>query len=998
MNKKAIGLVPVILGLIVIILVITGPVRVGYTAVKEKFFGEEGFFGDVIPSGEEEFVPYAGPPMTPEERTVLNSVNALRCALNSVAVGEFKSDDPDVCPPPLEKLEALKQAPGTPTGAFAWKYVTGSAVGGTKSYDTAEVYCEGMENKKYKLPSDWRGSMYEIMQAVVQCKNSAFDANLPQDTRCSYLDFSDWPSGGLNIEENDILSYLKANRAYDPEAIDDIRGVGMRDVQNFDIETKTKILLDNPDDAFCVDFRRGTFKNYISINDCDFEGISRSFTCGVRNFELPQPEVQDQGFATLFIQAYGDPRWLVYYESFPEDAAEYWHKEWSDVWNVWSIGMVTASGMLNVFGGLGKGVAAVRKVAQKETANLLKEGAEKLVTEGVKGISEQVLLKRVGKAGVENMLKSVVVEESLLGIKGVTPQIAREISEELIESIGPRVGTRAWKKALKKGLEEKVDDVLAKNIKNAPDDFIRKMFPDKIIVEPADMASAAQAYRTSIKKFVLEGKELPEEMLEEGASRTMRIAGKEITGGAKELMETGLEKELARGLLRKQAYQKWLSDFVMPDGKTINKALLQNNAEAALKNLDAIAKINPTAARTAWQGTRTAIDELAAGTFGGFKIKDFKQLYKPTKLFEFIQAQSPVKLSARGYVIGGTAVKTVAGLPAWAVRHRYATLLLISWFIASMDAADEKIRPVGHNSIAINQPTLLGPTVPLALNDAAGEYYIHNHIKKVISKYWMANLYGQRMYFVSPCKANLKVYLRTCTCYQNPRSHKFAYPTGMVNVEPGSVRPLSHPVLEKRFREQWLELDAKEKAIYKNDIDDWFDSQFKFYDGVFSDFIVAPKEAAGSVELSQKSMAKMYAETFDGSKAIKHCDQVDYIKDTMTVAQKVWYGYKAGMLGYDDKETRESIRQITLKDVQFKPDCLEIEPEKIDGYCYADFPETAWLRLGVNVVALVVDGVIVAAMAGTGGLAAPIGIPLLALTGVVSAGIDVGLESWEKWP
>jgi hypothetical protein len=756
------------------------------------------------------------------------------------------------------------------------------------------------------------------------------------------------------------------------------------------------------DGMLCVDYRRGNVLNYISVNGCDL-GATEQFYCEVKNFNLPQPEVADSAVADLFIGAYGDPRWLVYYESFPQEATEYWHKKWTDMFNLWTIGTVTAAGFLNMLGG-GKAAKVVQKTAQKEAQKLAKEGAEALVKKGITE-AEKAIIERLGKAGVENTMKSMLAQNALTGA-GMSVKAAERITKEVFEAVGKRSGARAFNKA-KDQIETRIAKVLEE-----------------------EFAAATPEFRKQLLKEIMEG----------GDRMVLKLGNEEVTGGLQALITRDLRKQLAGNIIKRRAYEKFLAELVNPDG-TINANLLRNNAEAALKNLDNIAKINPTAAQKAWAGTREMLDIFMGGTFGGFTTRDFQR--RPAKtFFKFLSDQSPIKFSGGGFVVGGTVLKTAVGLPRWVATHSYPIVLLLAWYIDAQDSLNEKFKPAGGNAIAINQPTLLGPTLPLGLHDSAFDYFVHNHIKggvnpaltlvsPIATLMTSHSKYGQRMYYVSPCKADMKVYKRKCTCYKNPAMHKFTYPTGTINVEPGSVVPLNDAVLEAKLRQRWkdtakavrleawrsqwnaLDQDSKNKfGTYDNYAEEQFiDEQFDNYDAMFFSEVVAPvggivKGRSGVINwlagtrnvqggLSAQMTGERMKSMYDASNAIKICDQEEFIKSSIETIGVVHRAFVASFVeawGYTDPTASKELQRALLNDEYFKPDCLEVEPQRKGGYCYDFFPNVEWLRNLVLIADLVSGAVIIGF---TGGLATPL---WLLGVGLTSAALDVVLEAWEKWP
>jgi hypothetical protein len=354
-------------------------------------------------------------------------------------------------------------------------------------------------------------------------------------------------------------------------------------------------------------------------------------------------------------------------------------------------------------------------------------------------------------------------------------------------------------------------------------------------------------------------------------------------------------------------------------------------------------------------------------------------------------------------------------------------MLLLAWYIDAQDSLNKKFKPVGGNAIAINQPSLLGPTLPLGLNEAARDYYVTNHIKSIgYSKY------GERMYFVSPCKANLNVYKRKCTCYKNPQLHKFTYPGGTINVEPGTIKQLPDPVMDAIFRQrwqknarqqllenwrsQWNQLDDATKASYANSyeqyaLEQYVDMQFENYDDDFFKEIISPVggivrgrdgvinwlAGTSTVQggLSARDLGERMNQKYDASHAVKRCDQSGFIKDVIGTTSTLYHSYLAGgnLFGQTmDPAAEQKLRDDLLRDEYFKPDCIEIEPERTDGYCYDFYPASAWIRNTVTVASLVVDAIIIGF---TSGLATPLA---LLGTGLTAATVDVLLEANEKWP
>ena len=133
--------------------------------------------------------------------------------------------------------------------------------------------------------------------------------------------------------------------------------------------------------------------------------VHRSFSCSVTSFELPQ-KVSN----SIFLGAHGDPKYLVYYEKFPEEETVYWHKEALDIWNLYTLGYMTVSGALN-YGRVNKVAKIGKKALVKGAADKIEKVVGKTIaTATEKEVSKQ-LFKRAEKASLKNVIITLAVEQ-----------------------------------------------------------------------------------------------------------------------------------------------------------------------------------------------------------------------------------------------------------------------------------------------------------------------------------------------------------------------------------------------------------------------------------------------------------------------------------------------------------------------------------------------------------------------------------------------------------
>jgi ribosomal protein S13 len=963
-------IIAAVIGAIILILIIGGPLQAAYRITRDQIFPK------VVPPkayNESQFVPYVPPALSLDEQKVLFSTNALACAINSMALGEFKYDDPTVCPKEgLVKPSATLVAQ-TPTGKFitSLKKITGFAVTAsnqaTYGNDTT-VQCDGFPVEKITLPDTSENSLALVGQAILSCKAKTMDKGVTKNTRCARMMLAgqNTATGTITVsasfaaalkldDENTMINYF-TNHKNDifkgqESAIDHLLswgGVLGLEFQN-KIEPQFPTSMFSRSDTICIDY---ISSDYISMNNCEVNA-AESFSCQVTGFELPQ-EVTG-GLATPFIQAFGDPRWLVYYESFPPQAAQYWHKEWSDMFNLYTIGAVTFSGVLNA-AFVGK-VAKVEKVAKTAVKDIEQKGSKLAVTLLKEGIEEgtEYGLKRLGKYGYYNAIRSFIFEDMLQKIYGIGPKISKKITDATLDIVKTKSGTGAFTKYSVE-LEKKIGDILEADLKLVDPDWAAKQAIGGFINPVTGLGYGEKELNAKLlsdyKKYVLK------EIMEGGEGNVATTFGSTTIRGLKGALEANVERELTKDVLRRQSFNTLLSEMVKKDG-TFNYEFLANNLDLGFKKLENIAKIGGALNDKLLASGKEYIDDfLVKGTLGkssaeiseAFSEKSVMGLAKST--FNFVESMSPIKLARAkwlktgpGYILASLG-KTTVKLPAWILDHPLPTMLLLSVLVEGIDSTNEKFIPVGTNAIAINQPDLLGETIPIELNKASAPYMIYSSIKPV-----------EALYFVSPCKASMKVYKKVCTCQYNPGLDTFDFGDNQIyNVKKGTIVP-------------------------KDNADD----------------VIAEWEMNSLSDTSPISFRpSITSQVLDYSHAVKVCDQTTHwaeIAQQQAIARANAPPPAADEITLPDYTGMEqtATTAIRMGDVK-KPYCIEVEPTIESGYCYDYFPKLKLLRTAVTGVFIVAD---VAITAATGGAAAPL---ILFGTGVASAAVDLILEGFEKWP
>ena len=317
---------------------------------------------------------------------------------------------------------------------------------------------------------------------------------------------------------------------------------------------------------------------------------------------------------------------------------------------------------------------------------------------------------------------------------------------------------------------------------------------------------------------------------------------------------------------------------------------------------------------------------------------------------------------------------TFRGIPKWVINHPLPTALLISVLIDMIDSTNEKFVPVGINSIAATPPNLLGSKMISNLVDESTRYFIRNKIKP-----------ASPMYLVSPCKANIKVFKRKCDCANNPQANVFDFGGGLMNVEPGTITLKEYDKIAEINKQRWNEFETIRKEFPKEE--DYLETEYLGVEKNFKDFVISSGlEPAGL----PKDALSFLTEYVDYDNAVKQCYDRTIVGSIFNIGKKLGYGFTeiSGISNIDDKKWEKAFKA----DINYNIDCIELETDRVDGYCYDYFPRTEWIRYSVVGLSLVADAAIIGL---TGGIATPLA---LVGSGMAFAAVDVVLENFEKWP
>ncbi len=916
-KKATIGwsaLISVILGLVVIGAVVIGVVGPGVGFAKKKFFHENQSKW-IFPWMEQEFEPYVPEDyLNIEEIKVGDSMKAMQCALNSVAVGIFDYKDRDVCP-------------------SGYEVVSDGIIYGQTQVGCNNIYSEFLSFKNKTMSESVEILGNAIKDCLVKSKKSTLDN---QFLMCAYFDIDELVFKEL-ITKKVLKNYLMLEYNKDKsdkdwkQASDYLKDVKLKEIK--------------PENGGCIYYDQDL--NFINpddihIKDCNKNKPVDSFSCSVKSFELPQ-DISDSDFNKLFLQAFGDPKYLVYYEKFPVEATTYWHKEWSDMFNLYTIGFVTASGVLNVVGA-GK-AAKVAKLGKEVLEEGVETGIKKTTKNVVEGSVQKVtkkvvLLERAKKTSLKNIIRTLAVEEEATMVYGIGKKTSQEIGDALATRLGPRSGKEAF---------EKVEDEIT--------DDIFKILTKNNIQRPQSVIVDIDQYRRGLAETIVRG----------GPITYINREGVFVTGsikGAKEIFEKELTKEATQQILKKQTYRQFFRGLFKEGTENLDEALLTEAAETSLKRLIAVQAVDEALVEKSFlKGAREVGNIFLKGTVG-YEKKDTVL----ATVHNLGKKQIPISFPSWkwgltgpvGYVGATIGKTTFVGIPKWVANHQLPIVLLLSIYIDSIDSQNEKYIPVGVNDIALTQPSLFAPKVTYELNEEATQYFIRNEKKP-----------NNVMYLVSPCKADFRIVKRKCDCDNNPEAAVFDFGGGLMNAEQGSITLKDYEERVEEYKKQWKSLQEDEQKRYDN-INKYIDYKLPQDESVFRTFVVkhdSLDKAGSESSISKRIKEQQYQlnnlqPIIDIDNAVKMCNDKSIIKE-------IFKG----------------------KEIKYSIDCMELEPERLnDSYCYDHFPRTEIIRGAVTVGALVADAVIIGASLGTAT------IPVLVLSGFGFAAVDVILEAYEKWP
>ncbi|MBW2973345.1 hypothetical protein KY346_03050 [Candidatus Woesearchaeota archaeon] len=852
--------VSIVIGLIVILSIGTVLYQ-GRDYLSEKIFGKK-----YISAEEKEFVPYEVE-LEGEVKTADDSMKALVCAFNSLAIEKKGWLIEGVCPEGFyskeveekkkkeaeekkaaeekKKAEEKKTEP-TPAPTGAMVSITGAA---TKEdcdgalYGQTCVECRESEfgMKTITLPDSEYDATKMLAKAAVQCWN---DFKGPKGNKgeknilCNKVVIPGTAPGWVITKEE----FRERLEKFEGEVGSDLAGLGTG-TQNVDWKFGEAIVLNikqefyicandaydaNPFDADEIFFTR-------NLNDCEVEtrGLAeKEFTCEIKTFELPQEigsDISLFNWAEEFINKYNDPEYLAYYESFPRGEEAAWHLEEGD----FIVDVILFGAVMNTLPVLGKGVRQAGGLFRRIfTKKILVEVPEDIVKKASKKTITTVLGKTGKEIGTELGEQTIKELTDMFG-KGMERQLKSQILyDNILKEVGEDAAETARqaflsKYSIYKGMG-KTDDQIAT--------LLKKEIPEAIGKTPDEVSGLIKNVDDVIKKSLAE------------------------------LSESARNKQTAR-----QFFTKYL---LKEGGESLNKEAMENILATALTK-ETYDKLGPEAAEQIMQRSLSYTDEIIDVTKGTDELlktqsligrtygavvgqvnKEFNLfaniLSQPNKdtLSRFLLGVTPKEIgeavAQKGGALGaigaaaarynpihisigtgkivpiprpllvrslvGTAYKTTrTGIrftsdAAGAAWHSRAARYTLAYLLATQIAESD----AKNDKLGYNEENTLILQKPYDF-DAKAKYFLSDETNKYYLNLHKYQYGDARFFLASPCKADLTIPKTDCDC--NIYSGDYILKSNNQPFDPASVKFKSDDAIHTVYKYDELSKDGKRAAM-----------------------------------------------------------------------------------------------------------------------------------------------------------------------------------------
>ncbi len=504
--------------------------------------------------------------------------------------------------------------------------------------------------------------------------------------------------------------------------------------------------------------------------DChvkDEENIAHQFSCNVKAFELPQ-EIKDLSYPEQYINALGDPKYLVYYQKFPygeELAWKYDPKTWVSITLGIRAGIAIVSAAFPIAKSAIKSAMAGPKI--KEAVRLAEtlDSAKDLARKN-KIMSDIVKLVGSSDEGIAAFLKASASSQAYLA-----EAFTKQIADDVIAKIAAETASATTKelseqsiKTIAKELESNLVNLGVTNAKKHADDLAIALTNDG-----------------------------------EGLFSVFSSLGDDLAAVAK----TGSAKffNIANSGVKKIGFENFLRNAVI---KNFDKSAPE--IKEAFKSLNLLKQTNPTLIQTMMNNmakkTKGAVIALGkdvpeciiAGGTVGLSVVAVVESYGIALPVAYPLAKKSIGLAAPA--CGDAAIKL------W-----FPLMVGASFLMDKYDSKERKYMPIGANKIGVIQPAAY-ETEPAIFNTNRAEPYYILMTKDPTQT-------PNRLFFASPCKADLQITTNYCSCRVKNRDvyYEVIDSRGIPRKQPIERLPDNNKIIDYS-RPNWITLNDDEKLAF----------------------------------------------------------------------------------------------------------------------------------------------------------------------------------------
>jgi len=762
----------------------------------------------------------------------ITSTNGLLYAVNSLAVFDTeRQEEKNVLTAKVKEGLTKKEDLG------AYK----------KDFDDVKVEPAYFDRRTIYLKGDKENVMDTLIKATFDCWG-IFGDKANENTRCFLVkvdkdvkldwfnDFDDYFKNfdcsklckdAKKIDEcKDKCGYLKydlsGSRSWNPLS----SFFGLFNAKNYEYGITPKLIVENNYEFRICSNNDLVNEIHFSVKEdyCETPKEDLAFGYFVENFALPQT-IEKSTMPVVgklnpiytveeWLNAYGDPEYILFYEKFPKEEAEYWSE------GSYNIAFLTILGTEAVFLGIDVitlGLGPLLKPIVTPLGKVISKGTTP-IKNAIKGF-----VKRAGSA----FGRALRLVWSKTGGRAVNAILRRQLTKETLEESAENIVKRTLKRILKKATYNQLDDDtfkllrkkyleafesladdafdqsgrLTKNgINQLQDNFGRVMkgtFKDSA-EDRVIMSGLKSTLGNQYDDILLNlGEELSQEVSQAGLRmvprnliKSYRAAGRGMNV-LKETFYTGITGDMtdARKIeVLMTAMDDWEKPFRAMRPYELRTFVA--NQKSATEMLDRMiaGEIGDAADKAAAQALRENMDEVLE--------KVVKTRGDLGKLF-------PVGANMQGYTVAaleaeGKVAKEVITKP------RHLAALMAGYYATRIESMQAKFYSVGTNAIGLKIP--YAASVPYddtytkdvtSTNDAKkwleeyGSDPKHTGLLPVVNEYflsltkdqssWWFDQDPQRFHLVSPCYADIILTVSNCNCKGTEDEEAGLYETGKLH-------------------------------------------------------------------------------------------------------------------------------------------------------------------------------------------------------------------------